>query len=324
LNFSDHVPTRQSVTVEDFFNTARSSLSMELVAGGAGLSRVIHEAAINRSGLALTGFYKHFAHKRIQLMGLAELAYLSSLDSGERSKKLGEFFTKKIPCLVVARSKRIFPEVIDLANDRRVPVIKTKMITKNFINAATIVMENLVAPRMQVQGTMVEIMGIGVLILGESGVGKSDTALSLLKKGHALVADDITALRLDSAGAVIASPVAVTRYHMEIKGVGIIHVPSLFGVASVRGEKRLDIVARLCPTKEGGREYVCSQPRGETEIFGVSVPELVITVYPGRDLANVIETAALNHKLRMLGHDAEKELDQKLMEAMTGGKVGSD
>jgi len=324
LNISDHAPTRRAVTVKEFFETARSSLSMELVAGEAGMNRVIHEAAINRAGLALTGFYKHFAHKRIQLLGLSEHAYLSSLDSEERSKKLGEYFTKKIPCLVVARNKRIFPEVIDLANDHRVAVIKTKMITKNFINAATIVMENMVAPRMKVQGTMVEIMGMGVLIVGKSGAGKSDTALSLLKKGHALVADDITALRLDSAGAIIGSAVAVTRYHMEIKGVGIIHVPSLFGVASVRGEKRLDLVARLCPPEEGNREYTCSQLRGETEIFGVTVPEVVITVNPGRDLANVIETAALDHKLRVLGHDAEKELDQKLMEAMTGGRVGSD
>jgi len=324
LNISENAPTRHSVTVKEFFETGRASLGMELVAGEAGMKRVIHENAINRTGLGLTGFYKHFAHKRIQLLGLAEHAYLSSLDSAERSKKLGEFFAKRIPCLVLTRQKRIFPEIIDLANSHRVPVIRTRMITKHFINAATIIMENLVAPRMKVQGTMVEIMGIGVLIMGKSGAGKSDTALSLLKMGHALVADDITALRLDSAGAVIGSPVNVTRYHMEIKGVGIIHVPSLFGVASVRGEKRLDLVARLCPPEDGGREYVHSQTRGETTIFGVGVPEVVITVNPGRDLANVIETAALDQKLRLLGHDAEKELDQRLMEAMAGGRVGSD
>lgn len=317
-------PKRPAVAVKAFFEAGRSALSMELVAGGAGMKRVIHEAAINRPGLGLTGFYRHFAHKRIQLLGLAEHAYLCSLDSEQRSQKLGEFFTKKIPCLIVTRNKRIFPEVIDLADKHRVPVMKTKMITKHFINAATIIMENLAAPHMKVQGTMVEIMGIGVLIMGKSGMGKSDTALSLLKMGHALISDDITALRLDSAGAVIGSPVNVTRYHMEIKGVGIIHVPSLFGVSSVRGEKRLDLVARLCAPEEGGREFTCTQARGETSIMEVCVPEVVITVSPGRNLANVIETAALDHKLRMLGHDAEKELDQKLMEAMTGGRVGSD
>ncbi len=312
-----------SVPVSSFYETGRETLEIELIAGENGLNRAITEAAINRPGLALSGFYQHFAHRRIQLLGLAEHAYLSSLTADERKARLEAFFKKRMPCLVVARKKRVFPQISDLAEEYKVPVMRSAMITKHFINAATIIMENLMAPKMKVQGTMVEIMGIGVLITGKSGLGKSDTALGLIKKGHALVSDDITHLRLDSAGCVIGSPVNVTRYHMEIRGIGIVHVPSLFGVGSVRGEKRLDLIATLQAVQD--REGNVQRERRTTrEVFGVEVPEVVISVSPGRDLANVIETAALDQKLRRLGHDAEKELDQKLMEALSGGRNASE
>jgi HPr kinase/phosphorylase len=193
------------------------------------------------------------------------------------------------------------------------------MITKHFINAATILMENLMAPRTTIQGTMIEIMGIGVLIEGKAGMGKSETALSLIRNGAALVSDDITALRLDSAGHIVGSPVNVTRYHMEIRGLGIIHVPSLFGVSSVRGEKRLDIVITLCAPGTHEEDDRSGGSRNTLRMFGVEVPRLFVPVAPGRDLANVVETAALDQKLRTLGHDAAKELDEKLMELMSKG-----
>jgi HPr kinase/phosphorylase len=192
------------------------------------------------------------------------------------------------------------------------------------MNAATIIMENLMAPHIKVQGTMVEIMGIGVLIEGKPGSGKSETALGLIRRGSAaLVSDDITALRVDSAGNVIAAPVNVTRYHMEIRGVGIIHVPSLYGVTAVRGEKKLDMVATLCPAGDEG-SAVAPGGRRSREFLGVTVPQVFIPVAPGRELANVVETAALNEKLKRLGHDAEKELDEKLMALMTVGLDASE
>ena len=298
-------------------------MRMELVAGEPGLSHRIPEAAINRPGLALCGFFEHFAHRRIQVIGLAEHSYLSSLAEGERQERLRAFFATRIPCVVMSRSKRVFPEVYGLAEEFRIPVLRTKMITKHFVNAATIVMENLVAPRMTVQGTMVEIMGIGVLLEGKAGVGKSEAALGLIKRGHALVSDDITALRLDSSASLVGAPVNVTRYHMEIRGLGIIHVPSLFGVASVREEKKLDLVATLFP--QGTRDDV-DRGGGHTtrELLGVELPQVLIEVAPGRDIVNLVETAALDQKLRRLGHDAAKELDERLMDLMSGGKADSD
>jgi len=295
-----------------------------MVAGEEGLRRHIPEAAINRPGLALTGFFRYFANRRIQVFGLAELAYLSSLSAEEREKRLRAFIEKKIPCVVVTRGRRVPGVLKSVAAEHHVPVLGSTMITKHFVNAATIVMENLIAPHRTIQGTMVEIQGIGVLIEGKAGMGKSETALALIRKGYALVSDDITALRVDSRGVLIGTPPRATRYHIEIRGLGIIHVPSLFGVASVRAEKRLDLVATLCEPGPAQEEDRSGETRNTRDILGVSVPQVYVPVAAGRDLANVIETAALDQKLRRLGHDAEKELDERLTALMMGVGAGSE
>jgi len=312
------------VSVASFVATGKEALQLELMAGAGALEHRIIEAAINRPGLALSGFFQYFAHRRIQVLGLAEHEYLRSLNSEERDKRLRAFFEKRVPCVIVTRHKKVFPEIIRLAEEFHTPVLRTQMITKHFINAATIIMENLMAPRMMAQGTMVEIMGIGVLIEGKAGMGKSETALSLIKKGHALVSDDVTALRLDSSGAVIGSPVNVTRYHMEIRGLGVIHVPSLFGVSSVRSEKKLDFVVTLCVPETRDDEDRSAAGNRTVKLLGIKVPRIFVPVAPGRDLANVIETAALDEKLRRLGHDAAKELDEKLVASMSEGRNVSE
>jgi HPr kinase/phosphorylase len=198
------------------------------------------------------------------------------------------------------------------------------LIIKHFVNAATIVMENLMAPRTVMQGTMVDILGIGVLLVGRAGVGKSETALALIKKGHSLVSDDVTALRLDSSGAVVGAPVGVTRYHMEIRGLGIIHVPSLFGVASVRNEKKLDLIISLCMTDRVSSEDRSGQAANTQTVLGVEVPTIEIPVAPGRDVANIVEVAALDQMLKRLGHDAAKELDERLIAVLAGGNKADE
>ncbi|MFO7870872.1 MAG: HPr(Ser) kinase/phosphatase [Kiritimatiellia bacterium] len=315
---------KHSVTVEGFLTAGVRGLEMELVAGKAGLKKRITEAALNRPGLALSGFFKYFAHKRVQVLGLAEYAYLNSLDEEERERKFRAFFEKNVPCVVMARGKKIFPELPGLADEFKVSVLRSRMITKHFINAATILMENIMAPQSLIQGTMVEIMGVGVLIEGRPQIGKSETALSLIKNGHALISDDVTRIRLDSAGALIGAPAESTRYHMEIRGLGIIHVPSLFGVVSVREAKKLDLVATLCGADELADRKCSAEGPGERMILGVSVPQVTIPVVPGRDLANVLETAALDQKLKRLGHDAAKELDERLINMLTGSKNASE
>jgi len=305
------------VTVRDFLEAGAARLSMDLVAGESGLGRRIAECAINRPGLALSGFLQFFPHRRIQVMGLAETHYLASLPPELREERLRAFFASKIPCLVVARHKGVGQETRNLAEEFHTPLLRSRMVTMHFTNAATMIMENLAAASMSAQGTMVEIMGIGVLIEGKPGAGKSEAALALVRRGHALVSDDVTILRRDSYGGLTGTAPEATRFHMEIRGLGIIHVPSLFGVASVRDRKRLDLVATLVRpdsdadfTRAGGDAAV-------REFLGVGVPQIFIPVAPGRDLVNVVETAALNEKLKRLGHDAEKELDEKLMALMS-------
>ena len=321
---SDNAGEKIVVTVDQFLKAGGVRLGLELVAGTAGVGRRIDEAAMNRPGLALTGFYQYFAPRRIQILGHAEMAYLAALPEGERYDRLKQLFGHHVPCVVVTRRHRVLPELLKLAEEFRTCVFRTHLITKNFINGATIVMENLMAPRMIMQGTMVEILGVGVLLVGKPGVGKSETALALIKKGHALVSDDVTSVRVDSAGSVIGAPVGVTRYHMEIRGLGIIHVPSLFGVASVRNEKKLDLVINLCSPDLISEEDRSGQNALKKNILGVDISCVEIPVAPGRDVANIVEVAALDQMLKRLGHDAAKELDEKLISVLSGEKKADE
>ncbi|MCA1809577.1 MAG: HPr(Ser) kinase/phosphatase [Kiritimatiellia bacterium] len=312
-----------SVTVKDFYDASRAKIALELVAGSGGMGRVIHEPAINRPGLALAGFFRHFAFRRIQVLGFAENDYLHCMAPERRRRALRALFERRIPCLTVCRNRRVWPEILEFSREFEVPVLRTPLITGAFINAATIMMESLMAPRCSLQGTMIDIMGIGVLMEGRPGIGKSEAALALIERGHSLVADDLTLMRRVDDRTIMGSAAGVTRYHLEIRGLGIIHVPSLFGVASVRNEKALDLIVTLCKMDEFGEgdERVAQRTR---DVLGVPVPHLLVPVAPGRDLANVIEVAALNEKLKRLGHDAAKELDDKLVAVMTKGAAHDD
>lgn len=306
-----------TITVRQFYDAARESLRLTVESGEAHLDHPVTEYSINRPGLALAGFFQYFARRRIQVFGLAEYHYLRSLDEKSRRLRLDQMFRTRIPALVVTRSRHATPEIKEIATRYRVPVLRTPMITGLFMNEATLLIENMAAPSARVHGTTVDIMGVGVMIEGEPGIGKSEAALTLIERGHSLVADDITVLRRDSGNVIIASSVEITRYHMEIRGLGIIHVPSLFGVASIRTDVRLDLIVRLqrsTPQLELDRTGLNPATR---KVLGVEVPLITLPVDAGRDLANVIEVAALNRRLKMLGHDAAKELDDKLINIMT-------
>ncbi len=311
-NQRDAKPT--PVTVESFLKVGSERLGLELIAGQTGLKRAIIEVVAHRPGLALSGFYAHFAWKRIQVLGMAEHAYLTSMPKEQRVQKLEKLFKKRIPCVIFTRGKQVFPEVLELAEQYGIAVMRTNMVTRNFIHAAAFVMEELHAPRCNVHGTMLEVAGVGVMIEGAPGLGKSETALGLIKRGYALVADDLTQLRRDSNNNLLAAASPITQYYMEIRGIGIIHIPSIFGVASVRGEKQLDMVVTLMRQGEVDADLDRTGLAGlHREFLGVAVPQLVIPVAPGRDLVNLVETAAQDHKLRLSGFVASQELDQRIM-----------
>lgn len=307
-----------AITLKELLDAGSERLALELVWGEERLGRTIDEKAINRPGLALGGFFQYFAQHRLQVFGLAELTFLKSLDSSERESNLRGIFEKNIPAIIIARNRNPLPELRALAEEYGTPLFRTAMITSHFINESTLLMEELTAQRGRVQGTMLEIMGMGVLLKGKAGIGKSETALSLIERGYSLVADDVTEVVRTAAGRVTAYANELTRYHMEIRGVGIVHVPSLFGVASVRRECPLDIVVELHPYEHDEDEERTGMMPGEIEVLDVALPFYSLPVSPGRDLANIVTATALNHKLKVLGHDAAKELDEKVIGTFLG------
>ncbi len=302
-----------TITLKKLLAAGKKRLSFKLIWGEKYLNRMIEEKALNRPGLALTGFFQYFAQHRLQVFGLAEFTYLQSLSSEERKKRLRGIFEKNVPGIILARNRNPLPELLALTKEYKTPLFRTSMITSHFINECTVVLEELTAPCDQIQGTMLEVKGVGVLLQGEAGIGKSETALSLIGKGYSLVADDVTKVMRVSEERVVAFANELTRYHMEIRGVGIVHIPSLFGVAAIRREAILDIVINLHPYLNDAEEDRIGILTSEIDILSVHFPYYSLPVSPGRDVANMVETTALNYKLKLLGHDAAKELDEKVI-----------
>ena len=311
---ADRAPVHSRVTVSQFLNEGAKKLSLSLIAGNGGLEREIPEPMPYRPGLALTGFLQHFANGRIQLIGLVEYEYLLSLPAETRMKRLDALFALKIPCMVSARGQEVFPEAAKLAEQYGVPLMQTPLETKDFIHRSTFVLEELLSPRVRMHGTMMEVAGVGVFIEGEAGIGKSETALGLIKHGYALVADDLTAFRIDTDGHLMGSACASTRNYMEVRGIGILDVPAIFGIDALRGEKQVDLVITL--KRQDSKELDKLDRTGEEKmsriILGQSIPQRVISVAPGRDLVNLVEIAACQHKYTQSGRDAVKDLDEQI------------
>ena len=307
-----------AITVRTLLEEGAEQLALTVVAGEDCLDRKLQETAMNRPGLALTGFFQYFANQRLQIFGLAEFTYLKSLGEAEKMVRLEELFKQQISGIVITRNRKPPKEILELADEYKVPVLRSAMVTMNFVNECTVLLEKLTAPHMRIQGTTMEIMGIGVLLRGDPGIGKSETALSLIERGYSLVSDDVTEIRQTSRGRILCWASEVTRYHMEIRGLGIIHVPSLFGVAAIRRRTELDLVVDLKhPT--GNEDRTGVMPANVT-ILGCEVPCITLPVASGRDMANIVEVAALNQKLKELGHDAAKELDDKIINRLTRGR----
>ena len=308
---------RQIVTVEQFYSEHKTTLQMRLLVGERGLKRVIREPTVNRPGLALSGFTHYFAYKRVQVFGNAEVYYLRSLKAAERAKRYDHFFAFKIPCIVFSRGFRPDQEFLAAAEKAGVPVFQCPMVTMKFINAATLELETMFAPRGSEMGSMVDILGVGVLIRGESGIGKSEAVLALIERGYSLVADDVTKFTLVDGREVVGTGAELTRDHMEIRGIGIINVATMFGIKGIRKEKRLDLIVTLTSWNEVADVDRIGLEEEFEKVLGVDIPHIVIPVRPGRDLARLIEVAAFQTKLKMSGHNAARELNDRLIAHMS-------
>ena len=307
---------RDPVTVERLYTDQSEALGLKLLAGANGLKRVIREPTVNRPGLVLSGFTRYFANKRVQVIGNAEAYFLKSLSEVERAERYQILFSHKIPCIVFSRNLRPDKIFLKAAEDADVPIFQCPLITMKFINLATLALEMMFAPRGTEMGSMVDILGVGVIIRGESGIGKSESVLALIERGYSLVADDITKVALVDGREVIGTSAELTRDHMEVRGIGIINVAAMFGIKSIRSEKRVDLVVSLKLWNEVEDVDRVGIEQEFVKILGCDIPHITIPVRPGRDLARLIEVAAFQTKLKTAGYNPAKELNDRLISKM--------
>ncbi|MBL9186493.1 MAG: HPr(Ser) kinase/phosphatase [Opitutaceae bacterium] len=304
------------ITVAHFFEAHRDKLHLTLACGERGLGRLIEETTINRPALALTGFFKYFAHRRVQVLGAAEWSFMKTQTIEAQTSALQEMVRRGIPCIVLTRNYQPTPPMIAVAEEMNLPILRTPMITFAWINLATLALDNEFAPRGSEHATTLDIKGVGVMIRGDSGVGKSECALALIERGHSLVSDDLTLLRLVDEREIIASSQELNRGYMECRGIGIINIEQMFGVKSIRPEKRVDLVVSLREWKEGVHEERTGLEKHYYPLLNRQMPHVELYVRPGRDIARLVEVAALTHALRKIGHDPAVEFNERLIAHM--------
>ena len=272
----------------------------------------VHSQDINRPGLQFAGYFEHFAHDRIQIVGKAEYNYFGHIDDSTRGKVLDKFFSHEIPALVVTRGLEVKPDVIEYAKKYNRVILTTQRNTTRFINRLSNYLDDRLAPHTTLHGVLVDVYGIGVLIKGESSIGKSETALELVQRGHRLVADDAVEIRKLDESMLLGQSPELLRHFLEIRGIGIIDVRSLYGVGAVKNSKTIDLVVHLESWKEDKYYDRLGLDKEYEEILDIKVEKLVVPVKPGRNTAMIIEVAAMNFRQKGMGYDAAQEFTKKL------------
>lgn len=302
-------------TVRDLFHVHASFLGLKLVAGSSFLNRSIEIPEVQRPGLSLSGYLKRFVNKRILIFGKLETLYLKDLDPKIQKDRLLRILPK-IPAVIVARKAPVPRQLLEVCKQLRIPLFKTDLDTMNLFSKLVLVLGEAFSPRMTCHGTLVEAFGVGVLIQGDSSVGKSEAALGLIERGHRLVADDIVRVQVKEGSHLEGSGPELTRHLMEIRGIGIINVAHLYGAVCVRESKRVDVIVKLEEWQEGVSYDRIGGGNTTTTILGVTLPYHLLPVKSGRDVSLLIETIVLNHRLREMGYNTAKEFNAKLHEAI--------
>ncbi len=291
-----------------------NDLKLRCLAGRSGLAREINVPDLNRPGLALSGFFDNFGFNRIQVFGRGEQAYLEMLAREGKSDALKELFTRAFPCAVFTHELEPTADFVALAEESQTPILQTELKTSAFSSRAIRALARVFAPKQTLHGVLVEVFGIGVLLLGDSGVGKSEAALELVERKHRLVADDAVEIRNVNGNSLLgAGANKALGHHMEIRGLGIINVTHLFGVGAIRDTKQIQLIVRL-EAWDNSKEYdrIGAEEQYE-ELLGVRVPYLQVPVKPGRNIPIIIETAAMNERLKKMGYFSAKEFNQSVL-----------
>ncbi|MBN1624813.1 MAG: HPr(Ser) kinase/phosphatase [Clostridia bacterium] len=274
---------------------------------------------VNRPGLQLSGYLGYFFPERIQLMGNMEMSYLGTFDSKTRFEKLDIYMDDQMPCIVVARDLTVYEEMIEVAKLYKVPILRTQEVTSIFLSSAIRYLNRELAERISLHGELLEVYGEGILIQGESGVGKSETALELVKRGHRLIADDVVEIRKIGETTLLGTSPEDIRYFIELRGIGIIDVRSLYGVGSIKKYDNIDMVINLELWDENKRYSRLGIVDEYNEILGIPIPSITIPVRPGRNLAIIVEVAAMNTRQKNMGYNAAQVLYDRIEKKFKGG-----
>jgi HPr kinase/phosphorylase len=300
------------------------ALDLELLAGEAGLDRRILIPHTQKTGLALSGFDSYLRSGRVLVFGESEVRYIDAQPPPDRSAVMQRVFSRDIPCLLITDGHTPAVEILEEADRARVPLLATRAATPEAMARLSAVLDTYLAARGVVHGVLMDILGLGVLVVGESGIGKSECALDLVVRGHRLVADDAVELRCRAQSFIIGTCPELTRHHMEIRGLGLINIQDLFGVASTRTSKRVELVVQL-ERWETGRQYDrLGVDDAFYEVLGIRIPMIRMPVAPGRNVAIVVEVAARNQLLRTRGHHAARRLLERLDEQLQASRAGDE
>ncbi|SEN47555.1 HPr(Ser) kinase/phosphatase [Lihuaxuella thermophila] len=305
----------KKVTVKDMLQ----KFDLEVICGWDQLDREIVVADLYRPGLELAGFFTFHPVERLQLLGKTELSFIQGLSQEEREERLEKLCHPDIPCFIVTRNFDVPPELVNAAEAKGVPILRTPLATTKFGSKLTNYLEKVLAPSTTIHGVLVDVYGIGVLIMGASGIGKSETALELVKRGHRLVADDAVEIFQTEEGSLVGQAPDLIRYLLEIRGLGIINVMTLFGAGAVRDKKRISLVVRLEAWQEQRQYDRLGLDEERIRIIDTELTQLTVPVQPGRNLAVIIEVAAMNFRVKRMGYNAAQQFVQKLGETIEEG-----
>lgn len=306
--------------VEDLYKRHGERLGLEVIAGREGMQRCIKVPEAHRPGLSLSGYLKSHAGKRILIFGKVEIEYIRDLDPETRVQRLEAILSTPTPAVIIARRYRPPKELTMLCERYQIPLLRASMTTMNLLSKLTMLLTEEFAPSMSCHGTLVEVFGVGVLIQGDSSVGKSEAALGLIERGHRLISDDIVKVKKREGSYLEGFGAELTRHHMEIRGIGIINVANLYGAVCVRDNKSIDIVVKLEVWDDHNFYDRVGLDEKFCDILGVKLPFHVLPVKPGRDVVLLLETIALNHRLKGMGYNSAKEFNSKLLDLISAKK----
>jgi HPr kinase/phosphorylase len=307
------VNRKKSIAVARLLDRMAKGLELTVMGGFQGVGRPVYTADVNRPGLALSGYLEYFANDRVQILGNTEIHYMERLTMAELAKRLTAMFSFEIPAFVLSRNLRPQNILLDICNRHGVPVLQSSLSTDEVISRIILFLAEEFSPETVVHGTALDCYGVGCLIVGHPGIGKSETALELVERGHRLVVDDVVALKRYPDDSLYAETNPVIEHHMEIRGLGFVDVKAVFGVGRVRNTKRIGLVVELEDWDPRANYDRTGLVEEYVDLLGVKVPHLRIPVRPGRNIAIIIEVAALNHRLKELGVNPAQQLNARIL-----------